>query len=228
MDLMDPTELEELLHAEGTQAEAEFADHDTSDLTRRLALRIAQAEKDNHRARIRPSTGSLRGPSPERPLARGRRRRPTPIISTDPAAYPEAVVAHVRSLCDRVLRSHDLETLNAFAADYDRTGARTFACLLYTLDRREGALYWWRFAAGAGDPLAAHLLATHHAAVGWFIDARVWRRFARMLGFNPSRHLPYPVSDPDYPETVSHPHFESSVLGPFLHSPSLPQELPVG
>ncbi|MFE9334821.1 hypothetical protein [Streptomyces sp. NPDC006925] len=228
MDLMDPTELEELLQAESAQVEAEFADHDPSDLTRRLALRIAQAEKDNQRARNRPTVGSLRGPSPERPLPRGRRRRPTPIIATNPTTCPQAVVAHVRTLCDRVLHSHDLETINAFASDYDCAGARTFACLLYTLDRRDGALYWWRFAAGAGDPLAAHLLATHHAAVGWSIDARVWRHFARMLGFDPTRHLPCPVSDPSYPETVSHPHFESSVLGPFLHSPSLPQELPVG
>jgi len=71
-------------------------------------------------------------------------------------------------------------------------------------------------------------LATHHAAVGWFIDARVWRRFARMLGFNPSRHLPCPVHDRDYPETVPHPSFECSVLGSFIKSSSLPQELPVG
>lgn len=31
-----------------------------------------------------------------------------------------------------------------------------------------------RFAAGAGDPLAADLLAAHHAAVGLVPGARVW------------------------------------------------------
>ncbi|RDG37831.1 hypothetical protein DVH02_12595 [Streptomyces corynorhini] len=111
------------------------------------------------------------------------RRRPTPIVTSDPVAHPAAVLAHIRRLCDTVLRSDDVHALLAFDTDYDRAGARTFACLLYTIDRRESALYWWRFAAGAGDPLAAHLLAAHHAAVGSVPDARVWRAFARMLGY---------------------------------------------
>jgi hypothetical protein len=37
----------------------------------------------------------------------------------------------------------------AFDRDYDATGACAFACLLYILGRRDSALYWWRFAAGA-------------------------------------------------------------------------------
>ncbi|MFF3584554.1 hypothetical protein [Streptomyces mirabilis] len=70
-----------------------------------------------------------------------------------------------------VLRSNDIDSLADFAAHYDPRGARTFACLLYTLDRRESALYWWRFAAGREGPLAAHLVAAHHAAVGVSLDA---------------------------------------------------------
>ncbi len=76
--------------------------------------------------------------------------------------------------------------------EYDRVGARTFAFLLYTVDRHEGALYWWRFAAGAGD-----LLAAYHAAVGSVPDARVWRAFSRMLGYT-EQHVPQPVRVPRY------------------------------
>ncbi|MFF1511842.1 hypothetical protein [Streptomyces sp. NPDC058326] len=127
-----------------------------------------------------------------RPGHRRVRRRPTPIITSDPAASQFAVLAYVQVLCENVLRSDDIDTLADFAADYDEAGARTFACLLYSIDRRESALYWWRFAAGAGDPLAAHLLAAHHAAVGQSPDARVWRASAQMLGFA-DHHLPQPV-----------------------------------
>lgn len=91
------------------------------------------------------------------------------------------------------LRSGEIDTLAAFAADYDEAGARTFGCLLYSLDKRESALYWWRFAAGAGDPLAAHLLAAHHAAIGPTTEARAWRALAQMLNFTSERHIPEPL-----------------------------------
>ncbi|TJZ57459.1 hypothetical protein FCH28_04445 [Streptomyces piniterrae] len=134
-------------------------------------------------------------PTPVRPaLQRGRRRRrPTPIV--EPTVASASVLAEAQRLCNVVLRSEDIKTLGAFAADYDAAGARTFACLLYTLKRTDGALYWWRFAAGAGDELAAHLLAVHHAAVGRRTDARVWRAIARMMGFAAERHLPSPVRE---------------------------------
>ncbi len=138
-------------------------------------------------------------PVPSRPAAtrprtrRGLRRRPTPILRPDPAASPTAVADHVRRLCELVLRFNDIDSLADFAAGYDPRGARTFPCLLYTLDRYESALYWWRFAAGGEDPLAAHLLAAHHAAVGVSPDARLWRAQARMLGFSHDSHLPRSV-----------------------------------
>ncbi|PVC80424.1 hypothetical protein DBP19_36675 [Streptomyces sp. CS090A] len=92
-----------------------------------------------------------------------------------------------------MLRSEEIDTLAAFAADYDEAGARTFGCLLYSLDKRESATYWWRFAAGAGDPLAAHLLAAHHAATGPTADSRAWVAFSLMLGFRPDQHVPQPI-----------------------------------
>ncbi|TGB15997.1 hypothetical protein E4099_05900 [Streptomyces palmae] len=96
-------------------------------------------------------------------------------------------------MCSTVLQSAEINTLAAFAADYDEAGARTFGCLLYSLDKRESATYWWRFAAGAGDALAAHLLAAHHAAIGPNADSRAWAAFSQMLGFRRDRHVPQPV-----------------------------------
>ncbi|MCQ1579334.1 hypothetical protein [Streptomyces parvus] len=106
----------------------------------------------------------------------------------DPGKSQYLAFGYVTQLCPTVLRSAEIETLPAFAADYDAAGARTFGCLLYSHDRRESATYWWRFAAGAGDPLAAH-----HAAIGPTTDSRAWIAFSVMLGFCPDRHVPRPV-----------------------------------
>ncbi|MET9438989.1 hypothetical protein [Streptomyces sp. NPDC006551] len=173
-----------------------------------------------------PERSSTRPQGTTRPRARhGIRRRPTPIIQADHAASQFAVLAYVQQLCESVLRSNDIDTLADFAADYDQAGARTFACLLYSLDRRESALYWWRFAAGAGDPLAAHLLAAHHAAVGQSPDARIWRASAQMLGFC-DRHLPQPVRhSAEIAEGFAREMPWETEMRVFLRSPNLPQEL---
>lgn len=81
----------------------------------------------------------------------------------------------------------------AFDLDYDATGACAFACLLYILGRRDSALYWWRFAAGAENALAAHVLALYHAANGTVPEARVWCAHSRLLGFTADKHLPLPL-----------------------------------
>ncbi|MET9957302.1 hypothetical protein ABZ135_37900, partial [Streptomyces sp. NPDC006339] len=166
-----------------------------------------------------PATAHPRGstrPGPRRTV----RRRPTPIIAHDPTASRAVVLAYVQVLCENVLRSNDVDTLADFAADYDETGARTFACLLYRLDRRDSALYWWRFAAGAGDPLAAHLLAAHHAAVGQNPDARVWRASAQMLGFT-DQHLPHPVRRSTEIAEVA---WDAEMMA-FMGASGLPQDL---
>ncbi|MFJ3310315.1 hypothetical protein ACIPSA_46465 [Streptomyces sp. NPDC086549] len=233
--------LEDLLRAEAQALHRTYDSHDTGDFMRRLAVRIAQdAARPPRVARavLAPTSPypqlppPAAAPAPSRPTAtrprirRGLRRRPTPILTQDPATSPTAVVDHVRRLCEMVLRSNDIDSLADFAADYDPRGARTFACLLYTLDRRESALYWWRFAAGGEDPLAAHLLAAHHAAVGISPDARLWRAQARMLGFTRDRHLPQPVR----PSTHLAEGFARTVpwgnaLSTFIKTEYLPREL---
>ncbi|MFD6186777.1 hypothetical protein [Streptomyces goshikiensis] len=224
--------LEEMLKAQAQALHDEYDDNDTTGFLRRLADHITEEAQQPSRVRfanppydtepepealaaIPPSRAQVLAPA-QAPQAhtrtqgfirpRGRRplrRRPTPIAPPDPGVSPAAVIDYVRRLCEVVLASKDVERLERFDEDYDQAGARTYACLLYTLGQHSGALYWWRFAAGAGDALAAHLLASHHAAVGLTSDARVWRAFAQMLGFSNEHHVPKPVQA----QTVLAEHF---------------------
>jgi len=225
--------LEEILQQEAAALRRQLADHDPDAFMQRLATRIAEAANQEPEelaadppARSAPARAG-RAPTPVRPLPRRcRRRRSASTRTDDTATTPAAVLAEVQSLCDLVLRSNEVDRLVDFVADYDQAGARTFACLLYTLDRRESALYWWRFAAGAGDELAAHLLAMHHAAVGYHHDARLWRTVARMMGFDPDRHLPQPVRKAtEIAEGFARNVTRGSTLRHFLHTEYPPREL---
>ncbi|WP_432029862.1 hypothetical protein [Streptomyces sp. 1222.5] len=210
-----------LLARQADAIRAQVVHHSTEEFMQRLAANIASAGKRPTRVQYasagagahatatdREETGEVvqlappaSGPSARtvrpagRPYlrARSRRRRPTPINPIDLRASQYLAFGYVTELCSTVLNSADIDTLDAFAADYDAAGARTFGCLLYSLDKRESATYWWRFAAGAGDALAAHLLAAHHAATGPNADARAWGTYCKMLGFHPDRHVPRPV-----------------------------------
>lgn len=236
--------MEHILRAQAQTLHDQLDDHDTGDFMHRLAVRIArEASRTTQDPDPIPREGpaapanelNAPQPGPRRPpapsaLSRLPRRRSTRRSSASLAASGQTtssswVIEHIRELCEAVLRSDDVNTLNDFADDYDQVGARTFACLLYTLGRHDSALYWWRFAAGAGDPLAAHLLAAHHAAAGHNPDARLWRTFARMLGFA-GHHLPQPVRA----RTDIADHFARTVPGNpqqrrFMQSARLPCEL---
>ncbi|MEU9530585.1 hypothetical protein AB0D58_35190 [Streptomyces sp. NPDC048210] len=244
--------LEDLLAERARDVQEQASRHDTDDFLNRLATRIT--EDAARPARIQyagsspipgasppaePSDGITQLPPPAktpdsaysrprglaRPLPRRTtRRRPTPIVPVDPVTSQTAVIAYVRQLCDTVLRSNDVDTLADFAAHYDQAGARTFACLLYYLDKRESALYWWRFAAGAGDPLAAHLLAAHHAAVGRSPEARIWRTYSHMLGFTSDQHLPQAVRT-DIADGLGRELPPCKEMWEFMRYPNLPQEL---
>jgi hypothetical protein len=240
----------ELLARQAETIRAQVTLHSTEHFMQRLAARLASEAKRPTRVQyasawatadadtlypeeipevtqLAPPTA---GPSPRtaRPNGRprSRRRRPTPINPYDLKASQYLAFCYVTELCSTILRSTEIDTLDAFAADYDEAGARTFGCLLYSLDKRESATYWWRFAAGAGDALAAHLLAAHHAATGPNADSRAWSAFSRMLGFKPDRHVPQPVRD----RTELAPHFARDIpvrqeARVFLRYPRLPAGL---
>ncbi|WEH37252.1 hypothetical protein PZB75_30145 [Streptomyces sp. AM 4-1-1] len=182
--------LEETLRAEAQVLHDMLSTHDTDDFMQRLFARIDQTPTRPQRVQIGPAD-----PSPHRStrpaIRRGIRRRSAPFTGSDPADRPAASLDHVRRLCETVLLADGITTLMAaFDHDYDAAGACAFACLLYILGRRGSALYWWRFAAGADDPLSAHVLALYYAGAGPLPAARVWCAYSRFLGYTADRHLP--------------------------------------
>ncbi|MFI1386344.1 hypothetical protein [Embleya sp. NPDC020886] len=63
----------------------------------------------------------------------------------------------------------------------DPRGALVFACLLHVSGRDEGAMFWWRFAAGGGSHHAAWCLYLKHRSRGEARDADYWLDQARVL-----------------------------------------------
>ncbi|CAM5629274.1 hypothetical protein SAVIM338S_05990 [Streptomyces avidinii] len=82
------------------------------------------------------------------------------------------------------------ERLHAFEADgrTDLPGAVVFGCLLHLAGLREGARFWWQFAAGSGRSRTAHAaycLFLDHSRRGEHHDARFWARELGRRRFRP-------------------------------------------
>ncbi len=70
----------------------------------------------------------------------------------------------------------------------DLAGAVVFGCLLHLAGLREGARFWWQFAAGSGRARtapAAYCLFLDHSRRGEHHDARLWARELGPRGFRP-------------------------------------------
>ncbi|MGW2107632.1 hypothetical protein [Streptomyces sp. NPDC001948] len=194
--------LEETLRAEAQVLRDMLSTYDTDDFMRRLSTRIEQTPTRSQRVQTAPPDATVAPPSfdtqPHRStrpaIRRGTRRRPLPFVTSDSADRPTASLDHVRRLCETILCTEGVTALmEAFDNDYDATGACAFACLLFILGRKDGALYWWRFAAGADHALSAHVLAVYHAATGPLTSARAWCAYSRHLGYAADQHLPQPL-----------------------------------
>lgn len=194
--------LEETLRAEAQVLRDMLSTYDTDDFMHRLFARIDQTPTRSQRVQSAPADAAAAPPSFDaqahrstRPaIRRGVRRRPLPFVTSDPADTPAASLDHVRRLCETVLYAEGANALmEAFDDEYDATGACAFACLLFILDRKDSALYWWRFAAGADHALSAHVLAVYHAATGPPTSARAWCAYSRHLGYAAEQHLPEPL-----------------------------------
>ncbi|MGW7823583.1 hypothetical protein ACWGLF_36905 [Streptomyces puniciscabiei] len=62
-------------------------------------------------------------------------------------------------------------------------GALHFGCLLNLAMKPEGALWWWHYAAGAGNATAAYCLHLFHMRRGDLRDADHWMRQALDINF---------------------------------------------
>ncbi len=125
-----------------------------------------------HRARRRTAHG-WSDPVRDRPLDAERARRDLKAICLDCVCAPDAA-AH----------------LDSFAGvRTDLAGAVVFGCLLHLAGMREGARFWWQFAAASGSAraaAAAYCLFLDHSRRGEHHDARHWARELGRRGFRPS------------------------------------------
>ncbi|MFF4653569.1 hypothetical protein [Streptomyces sp. NPDC001380] len=159
-----------------------YATYDLAEAERRLALRQA--------ARRRCTVhGGGQGPAEQRAGA----WLPTAWTKPDAADIEDAERARwdLEAVSLVVLYEPKAGTrLEDFIqADYtDRTGARVFACLLHLAGHRDGARFWWQFAAGAGDYAAEYCLFLDHARRGEYQDADHWSGQLRDHGFAPDEH----------------------------------------
>ncbi|MGI5405169.1 hypothetical protein ACQEV9_00065 [Streptomyces chartreusis] len=82
----------------------------------------------------------------------------------------------------------------------DVDGALHFGSLLHLTQETEGAMWWWQFAAGAGNATAAYCLYLHHLGRGELRDAEHWIGQAFRLGkidYIPPPFLPHqPLTEP--------------------------------
>jgi hypothetical protein len=63
----------------------------------------------------------------------------------------------------------------------DPGAALVLACLMHLTHRRYAARFWWKYAAGGGNPTAAYCLYLAHRAAAEFHEAEHWRRQAADL-----------------------------------------------
>ncbi len=125
-----------------------------------------------HRARRRAAHG-WSDPVRDRPLDAERARRDLKAICLASVCAPDAA-------------TH----LDAFThLRTDLSGAVVFGCLLHLAGMREGARFWWQFAAASGSAraaAAAYCLFLDHSRRGEHHDARHWARELGHRGFRPS------------------------------------------
>ncbi|MEU2560949.1 hypothetical protein ABZ626_16665 [Streptomyces longispororuber] len=113
--------------------------------------------------------------------------RPSP--EGQPPTPLERAEADLRAVSIMLLRSEATAQHLARLADVpvDADGALYFGCLLHLVQERDGALWWWQFAAGAGSGAAAHCLYLLHLCRGELRDAYHWAHQALILGAHVQR-----------------------------------------
>ncbi|MGH6655198.1 MAG: hypothetical protein ACRDVE_08330 [Actinocrinis sp.] len=124
-------------------------------------------------------------PTAEQRLVRARARRTQHAV---PGDHPAAAVPNLGPEHEQARHELDLTStlvLNTPRAEdslarlieslNDADGALVFACLLHLTAREDGARFWWKFAAGAGNATAAFCLYLDHRRNAEYRDADYWR-----------------------------------------------------
>ncbi|MEU9300002.1 IclR family transcriptional regulator C-terminal domain-containing protein [Streptomyces sp. NPDC048269] len=138
----------------------------------RLLRATPHAPASGHRARRRSVSG-WSDPARDCPLDAERARRDLKAACLASVCAPKAEAQLAAFLASR---------------HTDLAGAVVFGCLLHLAGLREGARFWWQFAAGGAGPRtvpAAYCLFLDHSRRGEYHDARHWARELGRRGFRP-------------------------------------------
>ncbi|AZS87219.1 hypothetical protein ELQ87_25515 [Streptomyces griseoviridis] len=104
-------------------------------------------------------------------------RRPASPADTKAARdSPSAEAAeNLRVLCETLITHMPAASAAEFVTAQvpEPRSALVLACVLQLTETDDGARYWWQYAAGAGQPVAAYCLYLHHLALGEQ-DAAAW------------------------------------------------------
>lgn len=165
-----PRSLAEFLARAGVRER--YPHYDLGAAEARLLRATPHAPVPGHRAR-RPSAHGWSDPARDCPLDADRARRDLEAACLAAVCAPRAEA----QLASFVAGGHA-----------DLPGAVVFGCLLYLAGLREGAGFWWQFAAGSGSARtspAAYCLFLDHSRRGEHHDARFWARELGRRGFRP-------------------------------------------
>lgn len=165
-----PRSLAEFLARAGVRDR--YRHYDLGAAEARLLRATPHPPASGHRSRRR-SVHGWSDPARDCPLDAERARRDLKAVCLASACAPKA-------------GTH----LDSFLTDghTDLAGAVVFGCLLHLAGLREGARFWWQFAAGSGSPrtsAAAYCLFLDHSRRGEHHDARHWARELGRRGFRP-------------------------------------------
>lgn len=165
-----PRTLAEFLASAGVRDR--YPHYDLGAAEARLLRATPHAPVPGHRSRRRSAFG-WSDPLRDSPLDSERARR-------------DLKAACLASVCAPKARTQ----LDAFVMDghTNLAGAVVFGCLLHLAGLREGARFWWQYAAGSGrsrTAAAAYCLFLDHSRRGEHHDARHWARELGRRGFRP-------------------------------------------
>ncbi|MFF2351833.1 hypothetical protein ACFVVL_18865 [Kitasatospora sp. NPDC058115] len=111
------------------------------------------------------------------------------LTAPSPASSDHQQAAHELDLAvSLVLAMPSAADSLALLVDGDRIhpeGALVLGALLHVAGHRDGAQFWWQFAAGGGSYTSASFLSLLHRSLGEFLDAEVWRQQAEALATKP-------------------------------------------
>ncbi|WP_269859648.1 hypothetical protein [Streptomyces sp. RPT161] len=109
---------------------------------------------------------------------------PSSTPATTPQANPakprqlNAAADELRALCETLVLHTPATTIDQFVTDQvpEPSSALILGCVLQLTDTDDGARFWWQYAAGAGQAVAAYCLYLHHLAQGESDAADWWHR----------------------------------------------------